>query len=87
MERTVEVNILLFAECKERAGTSSLELSLPSETCPKDIFTTLTTRYPSLKGVLSSVVLALNEEYIDMDSMIRLKESDTLAIIPPLSGG
>ena len=34
-----------------------------------------------------SVILAINEEYVDMQTPVTLKPSDVIAIIPPLSGG
>jgi molybdopterin converting factor small subunit len=37
--------------------------------------------------IRNNLVLALNEEYVDMDAPLKLKATDTLAVIPPLSGG
>lgn len=34
-----------------------------------------------------SSMLALNEEYIQSDDIIRLKNGDVIAVIPPISGG
>lgn len=41
-------------------------------------------RLQALAGVL---VLAVNQEYVDMDASLQLQESDEVAVIPPLSGG
>ena len=34
-----------------------------------------------------SIILAVNENYIDMSEQVHLNENDNIAIIPPLSGG
>jgi molybdopterin converting factor small subunit len=34
-----------------------------------------------------SMVLAVNEEYVDMDAQLTLSANDEVALIPPLSGG
>ena len=33
------------------------------------------------------MVLAVNEDYVDMDSGLTLRAADEVALIPPLSGG
>ena len=45
--------------------------------------------FVSLLCIKDSSVLALNEDYLDPKdtSIITLKEGDTLAVIPPISGG
>lgn len=40
-----------------------------------------------LHPVLDTVVLALNEEYVDKDAVLTLQSTDTLALIPPIAGG
>lgn len=45
-------------------------------------------KYPGLSSLVldeDSLTLALNEEYIE--SEIVLKNGDTIALIPPISGG
>ena len=34
-----------------------------------------------------SITLALNEEYVDAGQVLNLKTGDTVALIPPISGG
>ncbi len=42
-------------------------------------------KYPEVEPVLKRVKFAVNEEYVD-DSF-RLKGDETVAVIPPVSGG
>lgn len=43
---------------------------------------------PLLKQVFTSCVFALNEEYVmEEHENVMLKENDTVAVIPPVSGG
>jgi molybdopterin converting factor small subunit len=50
----------------------------------------LATKYPSLADTVldeDSLTLALNEEYVQTGAVLSLKEGDTIALIPPISGG
>lgn len=50
----------------------------------------LAERYPNLADIVldeDSLTLALNEEYVQTGAVIALKEGDTVALIPPISGG
>jgi len=51
---------------------------------------TLAARYPKLASLVldeENITLALNEEYVPMGEVLKLKEGDTVALIPPISGG
>lgn len=50
----------------------------------------LAERYPKLGSMVldeNSLTLALNEEYVPAGEVLPLKEGDTVALIPPISGG
>jgi len=50
----------------------------------------LATLYPKLAQIIldeEMVALAVNEEYVDAGTDVMLKHGDTVAIIPPISGG
>jgi molybdopterin converting factor small subunit len=52
--------------------------------------TKLANLYPKLASFVQdeeNITLALNEEYIPMGEVKNLKEGDTVALIPPISGG
>lgn len=76
------IKILLFANLQESAGTDALELGIERSTI-KEIKTVLQENYrlPELDHVMTAV----NEEYAWDDSAV--KSGDTVAFIPPVSGG
>jgi molybdopterin converting factor small subunit len=52
--------------------------------------TKLATLYPKLAPLVQdeeNLTLALNEEYVEMGEVKRLSAGDTVALIPPISGG
>ena len=60
----------------------------------KTIYTPLRTKLASLYPKLAPLVqdeenltLALNEEYVDVGEVKQLSSGDTVALIPPISGG
>ncbi|RSK27942.1 molybdopterin converting factor subunit 1 [Bacillus sp. HMF5848] len=76
------INILLFAHLQEAAGKERITLDISSTTV-KELLQLLKSEY-NLQG-LNSVMVAINEEYALEDDTI--KNGDTVALIPPVSGG
>jgi len=76
------VRIRLFAQLRQRAGTSELELELPEGARVRDALAA--SRIASLAEGLP-LVLAVNREYASEDA--PLSADDELALIPPVSGG
>jgi molybdopterin synthase catalytic subunit len=76
----VIVHLRLFAGLRERAGSASLELTLPEGARVADAIAAVG---EVADGV--PVVMAVNREYADAD--VVLTEGDELALIPPVSGG
>jgi molybdopterin synthase catalytic subunit len=85
-EPKVSLTVRLFAVLRERAGSDSLELHLPAGATVADALETLA-RQGGLAEVLARtpVVMAVNREYADSDTILR--PGDELALIPPVSGG
>lgn len=90
---TIQIKVLFFASAREAAGgVSQIELLLPEATATTAVVRqTLAERYP---GALATMVLdevsitfAVNEEYLSPNQVLRLKNGDTVALIPPISGG
>ena len=50
----------------------------------------LSEKFPKLSDLVldeESITLALNEEYLPSGEIVQLKDGDTVALIPPISGG
>ena len=76
----MRVTVRLFAQLRERAGTSELALDLPDGALVRDALDELSEIAAGLP-----VVMAVNREYADRDA--PLAPGDELALIPPVSGG
>jgi molybdopterin converting factor subunit 1 len=76
------VRVRLFAQLRERAGASELELELPEGARVRDALAA--PAVASLAGGLP-LVLAVNREYAGAEA--PLSAGDELALIPPVSGG
>lgn len=76
----MRVTVRLFAQLRERAGSTSIDLDLPDGAVVRDAIAAM--------GALTEglpVVMAVNREYADESSV--LSPGDELALIPPVSGG
>jgi len=81
----LKVNLLYFSSIKDRLGKSREEVELPDGSKISDLYKLLEEKYPQIAESLPSVMFAVNEEYADRNT--QLKEGDTVALIPPVSGG
>lgn len=83
----MRVSVRLFAGLREAAGADRFveefdgdELSLAA------LRERLRDAHPALRPYLGRVVIAVNEEY-HVDATVPLRDGDTVALIPPISGG
>lgn len=79
------VKLLFFATLRDRAGTKSMELEVPSDLTIQGLKDKLSTEYPSLRESMSSVLITINREYAFDDAIIP--PNAELAMFPPVSGG
>ena len=86
------IKVLFFASAREAAG----DISFADVELPATNATTTTLRrklaeiYPDLESMVmdeDNITLALNEEYVIAGQDLSLKSGDTVALIPPISGG
>lgn len=76
------IHILLFAHLQEIVGQDKITI----EQAPlsiKELKQLVSTEYKL--DNLENVMVAVNEEYAELDDIV--KSGDTVALIPPVSGG
>src|SRR5690349_13615164 len=81
----IKITVLLFGRAREIAANSSLDIELASPATVEDAFAALKGRFPALAGMERSLLFAVNEEYAARGQ--ALSNRDTLAVLPPVSGG
>ena len=77
------ISVKLFGIAKEIVGESSLKIEQELLSV-EDLLTFLKEEYPAFKD-LTSLLIAINDEYAAMESSIE--SGDEIALIPPVSGG
>jgi len=77
------ITVKLFGITREIVGVPILEIDAPIEKVVqlKDF---MMESYPKIKA-LNSLLIAVNSEYAEDDQ--KLKPTDEIALIPPVSGG
>ncbi|KAL4228299.1 Molybdopterin synthase catalytic subunit [Mactra antiquata] len=88
-EATAKVTVLFFAKSRELTGTREATLEVPRQISSVGLLNKLISVYNSLEVLRESLVLSLNEEYVSIDdvTILELNTNDTIAVIPPISGG
>lgn len=81
----MKIKILFFSSLKEKLGISSKEVEFNENLSISDLKIYLTNKYPNVKDIINNSMFAVNEQYVDNNYL--LKDEDTVAIIPPVSGG
>lgn len=76
------VKVLLFAQFQEAAGRESVDVDAAGQPV-EHVKSILKENYGLLD--LDAATVAVNQEYTDKNT--ELKEGDTVAFIPPVSGG
>jgi molybdopterin converting factor subunit 1 len=84
----LQVKVLYFAQSRELVNASEEEFEFPAAALTgAELLERLLAARPGLAILRDALMLARNEEYIDMDGPTTLAAGDTIALIPPLSGG
>ena len=81
----MNVNVKLFAAARQLAGCDSLHLTCPEPCTLVELRQAMIRECPQLEPLMPHVRIAVNSEYASNDQ--RIRASDELACIPPVSGG
>ncbi len=81
-ERNEMIKVLFFARLQDEAGTEALEAQKAGQTV-QEIKAWLKEEYQL--SSLDQAMAAVNEEFADNED--TLSDGDTIAFIPPVSGG
>ncbi len=81
----MRVRVLFFGTLKDIAGKSGDSLDLPEGVVVRDVLEHYQARLPKLGELLSSLAVAVNQQYAGAET--KLKADDEVALLPPVSGG
>ncbi len=79
------IRVLLFASIAQAVGQRELSLDLPAHATAADALARLADLHESIAAQRDSLAIAVNEELAHTSR--TLKNGDTLALLPPVSGG
>lgn len=81
----MRARVLFFGMLKELVGRSSEDADIASGADLRDVFDVYATRYPRLREISRSVVIARNQEFVELTT--KVEDGDEIAFLPPVSGG
>lgn len=81
----MQVRLLYFAVLRDIIGADQANVTLPSGSRPRDVWSTLRAEHRELASYDDPPLAAINESYASPDA--ELHDGDELAFIPPVAGG
>jgi molybdopterin converting factor subunit 1 len=81
----MRVKVLFFGMLKDIVGSAEEQLTVSEGAQLENVFEHYAGRFPRLREMASSIVLARNQEFSDVSA--RVSEGDEVAFLPPVSGG
>ena len=81
----MKVNVRLFAGLHDLVGQRNVTLDLAEGATVDQLRAQLSRQYPVVTPFLSTLVCAVDEEYVTAEHPLR--DGDDVALIPPVSGG
>lgn len=82
----IQVRVLFFSKAREITGNKESKISVPRRLSSAELFNKIIHTF-NLEALCSQVIITVNEEYLTSNNILALSETDTIAVIPPLSGG
>jgi molybdopterin synthase catalytic subunit len=81
----MQIRVLFFGMLKDLTGKASDALDLPGGATVRDVLAHYEAQVPRLKASLSSLAVAVNQQYANPEA--KLSSGDEVALLPPVSGG
>ena len=81
----MQVTVLVFAQLTDAVGTDRVTIELPGGATAADALDALIAQHPSVGVTRNQIALAIDDAYCAAET--RLEDGQTLALIPPVSGG
>jgi molybdopterin converting factor small subunit len=81
----MQITVKLFALMREKAGTDTILLEVPTGAPVTQALVTLVCQYPTLEPYMANTRFSLHMDFVDPET--TLAEGDELVLIPPVSGG
>ena len=81
----MHVRVLFFGMLRELVGGPADEADFPPGADLRSVFERYATRYPRMRELAGSIVIARNREFAEIST--PLAEGDEVAFLPPVSGG
>jgi MoaE-MoaD fusion protein len=79
------IKLLFFATLRDRAGTKSMDIEIPSDLTIQGLKDKLALDFPNLAQSMSSVIVTINREYAFDEAIVP--QNAEIALFPPVSGG
>jgi molybdopterin synthase sulfur carrier subunit len=81
----LRLKVLFFGRLRELTGIAEESLEIPNGTTLEDLFNRYSARFPNLAAFRASLVASRNEEFASWNAAVA--NNDTIAFLPPVSGG
>lgn len=82
----MRVKVLFFSVLRDVVGADELDRDLPAKGARLgELVGSLAEDYPGLADWRGRLLLAVNEEYVDVGT--ELRDGDEIALMPPVQGG
>jgi len=81
----LRVNVLFFGRVRELLAIEEESVEISNGATLNELFNLYAARFPQLAAFRASLVASRNQEFAAWDT--PLSENDTIAFLPPVSGG
>jgi molybdopterin converting factor small subunit len=81
----MEIHVQFFAQLRDVAGASDLDLELPAGSTVGDLLAAVYERIPALRNWNESILVGAGVEFVGPDHILQPNEH--IALMPPVQGG